>query len=331
MDANPVARLRRARHMTQAGLAQACMVSARTIKRAERGEPLSAETVLALCSVLGCVPADLSASAHVRSSDPIPASGVRDGHASDVARAIGWGAVLAMSLDLVAFRVCQSIPGSAGEGWPRYVTVALVGLAAIAALGVQAVILAWKSHALRGLLPSWMRLGPLPVALLAAFVTPFPAMGIGLAMADGHGVQSIPAMLAAVIMPALGIVAAVLGADPDRVPTAAIMRACSPHLAALTILVQVVGAASGDAAAAAAGTLLLFPAMMFAPGLSRNAALACAALTCLPALQQVYVEGLLPPAPVIHAMVTYCFAAGVDVVAFLVLARTRPRLPAVAA
>ena len=57
-----LAEARRARHMTQAHLAGAADVSLSTVQRAERGVPVSAESVRALCATLGLdLPAPLEA------------------------------------------------------------------------------------------------------------------------------------------------------------------------------------------------------------------------------------------------------------------------------
>jgi transcriptional regulator with XRE-family HTH domain len=51
--ATAIRRQREAQRMTQEHLADAAGVSARTVQRAERGDPLSAEAARALCAVLG--------------------------------------------------------------------------------------------------------------------------------------------------------------------------------------------------------------------------------------------------------------------------------------
>ena len=318
---NPVARLRRTRNMTQARLAQACGVSTRTVKRAERGEALSDETVLAICAVLGCSATDIVAPVPPPAARPCPG----DGGVGRVLRAIAWGAVAALALNLVALGVGGSMVDGAGPLAFRVAAWMLMLAAPLAmACGLAGIIVS-RSPRAAALFPGRAPPGPLPAALLAAASGTYPALLVGMHMAAGGGGTSAAEVLAAVVTPALWVLVAVLSAGAGRVPVASVLRAGSPHLVALAVVMQAVGLSCGDAGVVAGSAAVLFPVFFLAPGLSDGRRLALSSLAMLPWLQRVYVEGLLPPAPSAHDAVTFAAVLVADLAAVAVLALPRLR------
>ena len=82
--------LRQAKPMTQGTLAMAAGLSPQTVKRAEAGKPVTAETVLALCSALGTTPEALSGAA-AREGTAVPDQSVAGTPGAASAPGTWWG------------------------------------------------------------------------------------------------------------------------------------------------------------------------------------------------------------------------------------------------
>ncbi len=318
MTDHPILRLRRARNMTQSRLAEACGLSPRTIKRAERGAPLSDETVLAICSVLGCAASDLSKPAVVEAPPREVAVPL-----NPIAGAIAAGAIASTLTAILTVELVAAAPpvpldelGRHGPPAASWATTPLVVLMMASMLGIMACMASLTCREMpwvRRRMPRPAFLGPYATAMLTASSTVFPVGVAAMAVAEGNILGASVDMLYAALWPPFAVALVVLVAHGDGRTVRGAAAQAKPFLWVIALVTQAVGLASGGLGAAAFSTILFAPGVLTRASLPENARWLCFVAMLIPAGQEVFVRELLHPSTTVSTIVTLACVVMADV------------------